>query len=124
METSTCPSYLELSYDTYRYPQIMVKAKCKCDTCLYTNTKVLNKTDTKTEIEFIPMCKEVITRRKVLRQNLTPNMEPLCNERDEYEFVNSWENVSVGCTCVMKRNPNKIDSSKDITNAPHSRLDA
>ena len=41
MDSSTCPWYLELTYDIHRYPMYLATAKCRCEHCVGMGTYVM-----------------------------------------------------------------------------------
>lgn len=101
---STCPWYIEMTYDKYRYPTIVNKARCACPRC-YTlknaNEIVPNRLrQIKTKELKRSKCVPINIWRRVVRLRLYENGEPYCKD-GEPVYINTWEKVPVGCTCVL-----------------------
>ena len=89
MDRSTCPWYLEYSYDLLRYPRILVSANCKCRKCMYTQS---HKT----------VCVPLKVRVKILRRKLSKEGNFLCSAGKAI-YENTWETINTACTCVLRR---------------------
>ena len=94
MESSTCPWYLELTYDINRYPMYLANARCRCEHCVGMGIYVMGDAETK--------CKEIIVKVKVIRRKETPEGMPLCNENGTAVYTDTWEDIAVGCTCTIR----------------------
>lgn len=94
MDTSTCPWFLELTYDIQRYPMYLATARCKCDHCVGMHSLLLGNAETK--------CKALTVKEKVIRRKLSSSGEPVCVD-GKADYENTWEDIAVGCTCVIRR---------------------
>jgi hypothetical protein len=100
MDISLCPWYVEMTYDPDRYPESLTSARCKCKHCYsfdgfkYGREKRLN----------IPRCKEIKQMIKVLKIQKNHNGIQVCqhNNNKLFLFKESYEEITVGCTCALK----------------------
>ncbi|XP_045172780.2 uncharacterized protein LOC123534557 isoform X2 [Mercenaria mercenaria] len=101
MDMSLCPWYVEMNVDKSRYPEIMANARCTCKHCynfdgiMPDRSKRIGK----------PRCKEIKQKFKVLRVEKNSRGAPVCQRNDTNTFLykNSYEEVTIGCTCALKR---------------------
>ena len=93
MDNSLCPWYIDIDFDKYRYPRILLKAKCRCEQCVGTEKSRSATIET--------VCKQVTIKEKVLRQKLSPGHgTPICKEgKAVYESV--WEEIPIACACAL-----------------------
>ena len=75
---SLCPWYFVKQIDQHRYPRALMQAKCICDECV-------GKPDS--------MCQPILHYIRVLHKN-----EEISG--DICKYIESWEPISVGCTCA------------------------
>ena len=94
MEASTCPWYLELTYDINRYPMYLANARCRCDHCVGMETFVMGDAETK--------CKELIVKVKVIRREVTSAGTPRCDSNGTAVYTDTWADIAVGCTCTIR----------------------
>lgn len=101
MDNSLCPWYIEMTYDMERYPEYMARARCKCKHCYNfygLRPKRLKRFNT-------PLCKEMKETFKVLRISKNAQGKPFCdsNNRTILHYQKSYEEVTVGCVCALRR---------------------
>ncbi|KAH3886279.1 hypothetical protein DPMN_010281 [Dreissena polymorpha] len=101
MDLSTCPWYLELTYDEDRFPAIMTTTRCRCKIC-YTQEGSRPK-NTKGQ----PKCHPIYIRQLVLRKSYVDSdlNAPVCT------YNLSYQKVGVGCTCKLRRLDSRSQSS-------------
>lgn len=97
-DRALCPWYFLLSHDDDRYPPILATAKCKCNRCYGEQD---NRKKGRNAVKS--RCQEIPYRHKVLKQKYDSNNNKVCDSNGKYEFVRTYETVSIGCTCVVPK---------------------
>lgn len=90
-QRSTCPWYVEMSYDENRIPKVIARARCSCKTCSL-------RSDVAPEFNNAfksYKCRSVYFYMKVLRRR------KYCEPDGYYKYEVITEKVPVGCTCVV-----------------------
>ncbi|XP_013408964.1 interleukin 17-like protein [Lingula anatina] len=96
---SLCPWYYVVNHDKYRFPPAMAQAECRCSGCigLGQNDKV---------------CEKVWYNVRVLRRL------DECDSEGNYKYIESWQQISVGCTCASRRVATVSNESPEGTPPP------
>lgn len=102
MEISLCPWYVEMTYDDKRFPDVMANVRCRCTHCYNFDGVKPNATAKTVEA---PQCKEIKQLYKVLRLRKNSKGDPICdrNNRTVHTYENSFEEVTIGCTCALRK---------------------
>jgi len=83
-DQQVCPSYFVMEYDSFRIPDTMVQAQCRCRDCLDDS-----------DSHELRECKKIHYYTRVLRVVNCVN--------GVYVYDEVWEPISVGCHCVRSR---------------------
>lgn len=114
-ERSLCPYYFLLNHDPNRYPSIINTARCRCDTItnLPSNLRKRGKrrrtckrrckNNFAEEDIHSPKCTEVPYRYKVLKQKYNSDGNRLCDEKNNFIYVETYETVGIACIPVIPK---------------------
>ena len=47
-------------------------------------------------------CKELMVKEKVIRREIAPSGIPRCDINGTAVYIDTWEDIAVGCTCVIR----------------------
>ena len=48
-------------------------------------------------------CRELFVKIKVIRREVTSEGTPRCDSNGTAAYIDTWEDLAVGCTCTIRR---------------------